>query len=737
MNNAHRVAAAALAACVATSLPAHAELQVAQSERYLSTMDAKGLARTHSGALLGHLELDAGLWGNYERNPMVVRDPDRGSRLTEFLGDSNDRFNPSRRRVSALVQSRVATELTFSLGLFNWVQLFGALPMTWLQDRGKNASRVLAQPAAINEFNIGDIRLGGKIRILRAQDQFVDLAFIPQLTLPVGLGFHVLEWQSPNNAIPRPGLRLGVSPWAYGYTSDGFPTLSGEFALSKTFYGVFLGGNAGLKLRRPYELFGSTISQELLLRAGVGFKGRELAGKVPWMKYLPVELGLEAAGAFGIPHPYVAIPYVTPGAKKVGVVFPRPFQPFQHAGEITATAGVDVFWLHPYVGAAVGVLPGWGTPDFRVLGGVRLSTEFASLFKKEEKPKPQPAPAPVVGDRDGDGILDDVDACVDVPGVPELKGCPVPPPGDADGDGILDPADACPADAEDKDGFKDEDGCPDPDNDDDGVPDEKDAAPNEPEDKDGFEDADGKPDPDNDQDGVPDASDTCPEEAEDKDHFQDEDGCPDPDNDGDGLLDDKDQCPADAEDKDGFQDEDGCPDVDNDHDGIPDTTDKCPLEPETINGNQDEDGCPDKGATKVQLTKERIVILDKVYFDTGKATIQKRSFNLLGQVASILKANPDIRVAVEGHTDSQGNANFNLDLSRRRAESVRAFLVEKGVAKDRLDANGYGLERPVKPNTTAKGREANRRVEFVVLGKDGEAQGQIKPGEPVPADATP
>ncbi len=157
------------------------------------------------------------------------------------------------------------------------------------------------------------------------------------------------------------------------------------------------------------------------------------------------------------------------------------------------------------------------------------------------------------------------------------------------------------------------------------------------------------------------------------------------------------------------------------------------MEPETINGNQDDDGCPDKGISKVQLTKERIVITEKVYFDTGKDTIQKRSFNLLGQVASILKANPEIRVAVEGHTDSQGKADFNLDLSRRRAAAVRAFLIEKGIAADRLDANGYGMERPVKPNTTAKGREANRRVEFVVLQPKEPAPAEPAPAEPAPA----
>ncbi|HEY1548917.1 MAG TPA: choice-of-anchor D domain-containing protein [Kofleriaceae bacterium] len=97
----------------------------------------------------------------------------------------------------------------------------------------------------------------------------------------------------------------------------------------------------------------------------------------------------------------------------------------------------------------------------------------------------------------------------------------------------------------------------------DGIPDDVDRCPNEPEDKDGFQDADGCPDPDNDGDGIPDAKDKCPNEAEDKDGFQDADGCPDPDNDGDGIPDRRDKCPNEPETVNGFEDEDGCPDQGN------------------------------------------------------------------------------------------------------------------------------------------------------------------------------
>jgi hypothetical protein len=136
----------------------------------------------------------------------------------------------------------------------------------------------------------------------------------------------------------------------------------------------------------------------------------------------------------------------------------------------------------------------------------------------------------------------------------------VPIDGDRDGDGIGDRADRCPTMPEDRDGYDDRDGCPDPDNDGDGIVDARDVCPNEPEDADGFEDLDGCPDPDNDEDGIDDARDDCPDAAEDVDGFEDDDGCPDPDNDEDGIADGVDACPDDAEDIDGDADDDGCPD---------------------------------------------------------------------------------------------------------------------------------------------------------------------------------
>ncbi|MEY4514075.1 MAG: hypothetical protein RLZZ450_6197 [Pseudomonadota bacterium] len=164
---------------------------------------------------------------------------------------------------------------------------------------------------------------------------------------------------------------------------------------------------------------------------------------------------------------------------------------------------------------------------------------------------------------------------------------------DADHDGFEDESDRCPRQAEDRDGFEDGDGCPDPDNDGDHILDALDKCDAAKEDLDGFQDEDGCPELDNDGDGVLDGYDTCEGEKEDIDGDHDDDGCPDLDTDRDGLLDAVDQCPLQAEDTDGLGDEDGCPDVDFDGDGVADTADACPEEPETKDGKTDEDGCPE------------------------------------------------------------------------------------------------------------------------------------------------
>lgn len=262
---------------------------------------------------------------------------------------------------------------------------------------------------------------------------------------------------------------------------------------------------------------------------------------------------------------------------------------------------------------------------------------------------------------------------------PQLDIAPAPRPVaevkvlDTDGDGILDPVDKCPTEPEDKDGFQDEDGCP---------------------------------DPDNDGDHIPDVSDKCPNEPEDQDGYEDQDGCPDDDNDKDGLLDRDDKCPNEP----GPKENDGCPDKDRDGDTVVDRLDKCPDEP----GPPDNDGCPKK-FTLVEVKEDKIEIKQKIFFATAKSTILARSFPLLDQVVEALKAYPKLRIRIEGHTDIRGGHKYNMRLSDSRAASVRKYLVDHGIASDRLESKGYGPDQPIANNRTAAGREQNRRVEFMII----------------------
>ncbi len=231
-----------------------------------------------------------------------------------------------------------------------------------------------------------------------------------------------------------------------------------------------------------------------------------------------------------------------------------------------------------------------------------------------------------------------------------------------------------------------------------------DACPDAAEDFDGFEDQDGCPDADNDQDGINDTVDLCPDEPEDRDGFEDTDGCPEADNDGDGVYDGQDLCPDEAEDFDGFEDADGCPELDNDADGVADSVDQCPGTPLDI--EVDETGCP------VVEEIQQNLVLEGVAFLSGSAQLTPESVAVITRIAESLRAWPDVRVEVRGHTDALGTAEANRALSQRRAMAVRDALIQIGIAPMRISAVGYGEDYPIADNTTAEGRARNRRVEL-------------------------
>ena len=255
---------------------------------------------------------------------------------------------------------------------------------------------------------------------------------------------------------------------------------------------------------------------------------------------------------------------------------------------------------------------------------------------------------------------------------------------DIDDDGILNRVDECPTRAEDKDGFRDDDGCPDLDNDEDGVPDAQDKCPAQAEDADDDRDDDGCPDIDDDGDGIENAADKCPAVPEDKDNFDDADGCPDKDNDNDGIEDAQDACPDAAESKNGIDDADGCPEIDEDGDGLFDAQDKCAKEKEARNGFEDGDGCPDAVPEDLQSV---LGIQPAIAFRRGRADFSPSTKSRLDAIAELLKKYPSTTVVIgaTAHKSADDSA-----LSTDRANAVRNALVERGVSQVHLRATGLG-----------------------------------------------
>jgi outer membrane protein OmpA-like peptidoglycan-associated protein len=245
--------------------------------------------------------------------------------------------------------------------------------------------------------------------------------------------------------------------------------------------------------------------------------------------------------------------------------------------------------------------------------------------------------------------------------------------------------------------FDDDDACPD-------VPGPRSADPKK----------NGCPAPkDRDRDGVLDDVDACPDVFGQPNVDPAKNGCPPPrDRDGDGVIDDLDACP----DQPGVATDDpatnGCPlPLDSDGDGILDRDDACPQAPGPADPDPEKNGCP-----KARIEQGQIKIIERVEFLTDSARILPSSDPILNAVLEILQQHPEIKsVSVEGHTDNVGGASYNKQLSQRRAQSVVNWLVSHGVSSDRLTGRGLGLERPIDVNTTAVGRQRNRRVEFHIV----------------------
>jgi outer membrane protein OmpA-like peptidoglycan-associated protein len=306
-------------------------------------------------------------------------------------------------------------------------------------------------------------------------------------------------------------------------------------------------------------------------------------------------------------------------------------------------------------------------------------------------------------DSDHDGVKNNADRCPNTPRgeAVDAAGCSASQR-DTDGDGVKDNADRCPSTPA---GEKvDANGCSPSqlDADGDGVTDTADKCPNTP--KGESVDANGCSDSqkDDDKDGVTNTADKCPNTP--AGEQVDASGCSasQRDSDGDGVADAADKCPDTP--KGAPVDARGCP-RDSDADGVPDHTDKCPNTP---NGQAvDEGGCP-----ILFKRGERRVVLQGVNFATGKTELTDSSKLVLENVAEQLKANPEVRVEVQGHTDNVGGKALNQRLSEARAKTVEQFLEANGVSPSQVTAKGYGMSKPIASNKAAEGRAKNRRVEL-------------------------
>jgi outer membrane protein OmpA-like peptidoglycan-associated protein len=333
-------------------------------------------------------------------------------------------------------------------------------------------------------------------------------------------------------------------------------------------------------------------------------------------------------------------------------------------------------------------------------------------------------------DRDGDHIRDEEDECPDVPGLAKLHGCP-----DKDDDGVTDLKDDCP----DVAGVVELKGCPDKDGD--GITDSKDDCPDEK----GLAIFNGCPD--RDSDGVMDRIDDCPDTK----GLVQYNGCPDTD--GDNIMDKVDECPTVY----GIAELKGCPAAQLTHfnnetqiekvtqgggvysygNNIEGKTAKFKLEgynADTVktvfvtapnlrgkNAYREADGFFRfaKEAEVIILKEEEKQVMKKAFenleFKSTSDIILTSSFTSLNELAQLMAANPSWKLRISGHTDNVGNAASNMDLSKRRSESVKKYLVSKGIAADRFEVQYFGAEKPIAPNETPEGRARNRRVEMLLV----------------------
>ena len=408
-----------------------------------------------------------------------------GIDLGLWLGYADDPLNVyrdspiERERVGSLVSHRLGGDLVVAASFYDRFQIGIDLPLIISQDQ--QLASLTGMPT-ISSFGLGNIRLAPKVQLVHAESVGFDLAVIFGFTLPTS--------------------------GEEDYFGDSGPTFSPELAVSAPLTSKLrVAANVGYLVREQREVLDLSIDDEIYFHVGAGHMVHEM-----------VELDATVSAA-------------TAAADFLGA-FNRNFS------ELRGGVGVHFTDLTVFAGVGAGTSEGFGTPDWRFLGGLRFAARRGTRPGKGATTRGSIRVADV---GDGSALHSDTDS---------------------DGDGILDPNDACPLAAELVNGIRDDDGCP-------------------------------ETRGDADEDGVNDENDRCPKE-EDVDGFEDLDGCLDADNDGDGVLDGDDRCPGQA----GSKALAGCLAADSDRDGVPDSTDNCP----DAAGSRENFGCDDEQLVRLTGT---------------------------------------------------------------------------------------------------------------------------------------
>lgn len=586
------------------------------------------------------------------------------------MGDEED----SGERIGRLLEHRVGGHLVGTIGIDTWLQIGAEIPVVVSQEQGDFDFPGIGMGGAITRGGIGDIRIVPKVRLLRSDKHVVDLAIIPAVTLPTSSSSEYIG-------------------------EDGF-SFAPELAVSRAFGAIRVVSNVGYRARPNQDLFNLSVADEIFVRVGAGYRLAENGGPP-----LGFDLGLALASKAA---DFLDKPSTNP-AELLGAVnylFTEP--------------------LLGFAGGGIGLNEGFGTPDFRVLVGLRFQSVKPREERRIEIPPPPPKPEPKCGANDRD--------CDTVPDPPPMPRTPVAGPPDQPADPAqpaepAPPADPAPALIE-----------PWP-----GQPPNTDYCPDVP----GTPEFHGCPEPTivvnpcdsisvspaitfaKGEDALMPVSTVTLDELAKVLAAQHADAKISIDV-GTGQA-DKDLAERRASAVQSYLIGKGMNPANLSvvgygtpgepaADGDPAAGQQAVTTDESAYPVSFKMACPEKEAPECK----NLELNKKIEFEVNSDVIRQSSLDMLKRdVVWVLQAHPDVRMAVEGHTSTEGRRAYNMKLSTRRAKSVKKYLVDQGITGDRIKSVGFGPNRPlVTPDDTEEKREQNRRIEFRIT-----AGGNCKPCE--------